>query len=251
TVILDTNINLGTLSFTNPLGAELTTFDGPQNDVDTGKTITAPASGLTINSVGYVRPFHTGSSIWLDGNRVRPNIIGTGSVTVTGIAPLMVPGINTFSGGLNIVNGTVGLEEFSPAGAGDQGLPQRGQTALGVGSTNLDNGTLIVYSGAATPTAVTFNQEIHLGPGGGTFLISNVPTTFNGPITGTGTCNFTFTSNRFLQGANTYTGATRLFFGTLTLQGNGQLVNSTDIFSSGTFAINADSSGSPVNRLND
>src|SRR5205085_3811329 len=71
TVILDTNINLGTLSFTNPLGAELTTFDGPQNDVDTGKTITAPASGLTINSVGYVRPFHTGSSIWLDGNRVR------------------------------------------------------------------------------------------------------------------------------------------------------------------------------------
>src|SRR5204863_7620176 len=156
------------------------------NTVDTGKTITTSSTGLSIvaGPNAYVTPSHTGSFIWLDGNRVRPSIIGTGSVTVSGGQPVLLAGVNSFSGGLNITNGgIVGLEEYG-ASAGDPGVPQRGAAALGSGSITLDGGTIRALSTASTPTAITVNNQINLGAGGGTFLISSaIPFTINGAIT--------------------------------------------------------------------
>src|SRR4051794_9656092 len=105
-IILNQNVALSQINMTNESGAEISNLDGVQNNVNTGKTITNTGTGLTINSNGFLRPF-LGTTIWLEGNIIRPDIVGTGSVTVTGVAPLSLTGNNTFSGGLNIINGTI------------------------------------------------------------------------------------------------------------------------------------------------
>src|SRR5947207_12229345 len=136
TAILDQNVTLSQLTYSNNLGSEVTTLDGAQNNVDTGKTITTSSTGLSIvaGPNAYVTPSHTGSFIWLDGNRVRPSIIGTGSVTVSGGQPVLLAGVNSFSGGLNITNGgIVGLEAYG-ASAGDPGVPSRVAPAVGAGA---------------------------------------------------------------------------------------------------------------------
>jgi fibronectin-binding autotransporter adhesin len=199
-------------------------------------------------------------------NRVAADIADNGSGAVslikTGTGSWGLLGDNTFTGGLNVQQGTLLLRTITSPGAGVVTVGSAGNSA----TLDLNGGRRDIIGLATAGTAA--NQTItSTAPGGILNYVGATTSTFGGVISGS-TPSFTaLTVNNAgasltLDGANTYTGATTVDEGTLlvngslaagsavtaesggTLGGSGGTINgTTTIQSAGTLAPGAGAPG--------
>ena len=148
---------------------------------------------------------------------------GAGSVSITGTGPVTMNTQNTYSGGTNLSNGTLNLNNAS---------------AIGTGRLTINSGTIDNASGSAlalsTNNAMSWNgnftfggsNDLNLGTGAVTLNASPVITTNNsanltvgGNIGGAFGLSKQGTGTLILSGTNTYSGSTIINQGTLAVTG--------------------------------
>ncbi len=148
-------------------------------------------------------------------NTLSDTIGGEGGVTKTGAGTLAFLGINTFTGGTSIVNGTVQL-------GASQRLADTGDVSVSSGATlNLNN---------FDETIDSLNGDGNVTLGSGDLTVTGG--TFTGVISGSGALTKTGGGVLQLSGANTYTGGTTVNGGLLdgdtdSLQGD--ITNNADV----------------------
>ncbi|MGF1635229.1 MAG: autotransporter-associated beta strand repeat-containing protein [Phycisphaerae bacterium] len=180
-VILDQNVTLSAISYDpdNPGGTNI--YDSPAPT-----TITIqPGAPLQINAFNLTGIFDGAYNATLPQNVIQPNIAGSDGVVVTGFAPVFFTGAKTFTGGLLVQDGIVGIGEFTPDVAAQGGIDAATSNALGAGTVTLDNGELRYASDFTTPEILNLNKAIVLGEGGGTFNFIDL-VNVTGNISGTG-----------------------------------------------------------------
>ena len=250
----------GTLS----IGGETLTIDGGMNVTSgtagvtfgavtsTGSstfTVNNPSGGTTLLTLASITPT-AGSTITFNGtgNASITGVVGATSTAVTksGSGTLTLGGADTFTGGLNVQQGTVVLANTTAAGAGTVTIGSTGTSGI------LDlNGASRTIIGLAT-AGTAANQTI--GNGGSTAATLNytgaTTSTFGGVIRdalGSGSSTTAVTvnnasANLTLSGANTYSGATTITTGTLILAGSNSSAGTTTL-TAGTLDLDSTSNG--------
>ncbi|MCI3206280.1 MULTISPECIES: autotransporter-associated beta strand repeat-containing protein [Pandoraea] len=161
-----------------------------------------------------------GSTLTLGGSAaltLSGPISGGGSLAKQGAQTVTLTGANTFSGGVNVVAGTLAL-----AGAG---MLQTGGTPLTLSGA----GAVFDMSGAnggrtITNLAGVGNTQIALG-GNNLTLGGSTGSAFAGAIGGTGGIVKTNAGTQTLTGANTFTGGTTINAGGIALGAGGSLAS--------------------------
>jgi len=193
-----TGTNTYTGATTINSGASLQLGDGTTNGAITS------ASGIADN----------GTLILDEGSAATVgNVIsGTGAVTQEGAGTVTLSATNTYSGVTNINGGALSVSADANLGA-----------APGAATANKLN-----FNGGALDTTSTFtlntNRGITLNAGGGTFSPSSGTTlTYGGIVAGSGALTVNGAGTLVLSGANTFTGATNLDAGTLSIKADNNL----------------------------
>lgn len=200
-----------------------------------GATIQSDAGLLTIsgNITGNTRTLTVDGA----GNTTLSGTIGTttGGLIKNDSGTLTVSGTNTFTGATTINGGTVSI-------TGDRALGNVPAAATA---------NLLVFNGGTLGTTNTFtlnaNRGATLNAGGGTFDVASGTTlTYNGIMAGTGGLTKENTGTLVLGGANTYTGATTLNGGVLSINADNRLGTAPGsatanqlVFNGGTLATTA------------
>ncbi len=234
--------------------------------ISVGATITGTgiAGGTTITAINpatrvVTLSANTTGGIGLGTVFTIPNVVNSVSLTKSGTSTWVLGGTNTFTGGTNLSAGTLQFTKLAsmPAtgnvaaatgttlavnvgGAGEWTTGTSGNGTIGGLLTGLGGqaGGTVTYAGT-----VTLGLDTSNGPATQTYtgVIANVGTTLGLRKQGANTLE--------LSGANTYTGATSVIAGTLTLSGNANItaagaytVGSTDTnatlnMSNGTYAL--------------
>jgi autotransporter-associated beta strand protein len=170
-------------------------------------------------------------------------VSGNFGLTKVGGGYLILNGANTFSGGLTVRNGTLEIPTINDAGTSG---PLGNNTSVTLGSSG-NFGTLNYFGGTASS-----NMPFVLAAGG-TGQIQNAGAvgtnlTLNGTISGSGNLalNGANANTVTLNGANTYTGVTTVYAGTLAL-GNaaalGTTAGGTTVINGATLDLNGQSVG--------
>lgn len=237
-LVLDTTLRGGTID----MGAAsniLTLTSGQINFLGTNNlTFTGGQIGANSSLVSFTT---TGSSTLTVSS---PLTGGTGSVSISGSASIVLNTANTFSGGLTLNGGT---------------LTQGVSGALGA-----NGGTLTIHSGTLDLNGIGANPGVLTG-NGGNITSTNAATlslgantanggNFAGTITGQVSLNrigSTYTNTATLSGANGYLGTTTLgtSSGTLILANNAALGNTPSVTISGTGTALSLVNGVSVNSI--
>lgn len=169
-------------------------------------------------------------------------IDGSGALQKTGAGTLVLSGVNTYSGGTTVTAGTLQLSGSGILGSTSGGLTVNGGT-LNLNGTNQGVGNLTGSGGTILNNSTGTNVTLTIGNGnatGGNYsgvIANNTSGTGTVALTKTGTGTLT------LSGANTFTGATIVNGGTLTLaNGSGSALGSTTsitVNSGGTLLLGA------------
>ncbi len=171
------------------------------------------------------------------------NITGTGGLTKAGTGGLTLSGSNTYSGATAIDGGT--LRSGSGTAIGDSSAVTLNNNAV------LDlNGNNETVGSIASASAMT---SIALGAGTLTAGGNNGSTSFVGNITGTGGLTKAGTGGLTLSGSNTYSGATTVSTGTLTVSNASALgtpTTGTTVASGATLSVNNVNIGTEALTLN-
>ena len=215
TVNLDVNKTVGGVTFNNAAsytisGANTLTLDnsgagaaiGVSAGTHTIQTAVALNDNLTVTPVA-------GAQLTISGNISQ--ITGTRSLTVGGAGTLVLSGVNSYSGGTFVGNGVLNFNGLSALGSG---------TTLDLGATT--NGTLRYASGN---TADVSSLTVTLNAGGGTIdtngndvtLVNSIGNNGAGGLIKAGSGTLT------LAGANSYTGATTIGAGKISVSSNANL----------------------------
>ena len=200
-------------------------FNGPA-------TLATNNVALTANS-----PTTFTSPIGEFGGARTLSMVGTGTLSLTSTA-------STYSGGTTLNTGpvgNVGALAISGTTTALNGVLVSGP--LGIGTVTLSSGVLQATGAlnlgntlSLTPSATANSPIVFTGSPitfsgaatmTGTYLVTaNNTTTFAAPISGAGTLTVSGTGNLVLTAANTYSGATTVNSGTVTLSGNGTALTS-------------------------
>jgi outer membrane autotransporter protein len=176
-----------------------------------------------VTNNGLVNFNVTSQNVTNDGN-YSGVITGSGVVQKIGDSQLNLTGINTYSGGTVVAQGSLGIY---------------GSQSIGSGPLTLnDSTTLIANSGFALSNAVTLNGQSNINTNDESVTISNV-------ISGAGGFNQVGGGILQLDNANTYTGPTNINVGTLIL--NGSINSNTTIATLGTLMGGGTINGSLTN----
>ncbi len=213
------------------IGSGTLTLTGSNNF--TGGTLIS-AGALQIGSGGTTGSLSTSSAITDNSSLIfnRSNTVtagtdfsgnpisGTGSITQNGSGLLVLWSGNTFTGGVTINSGTVGIFEGSGLGA----IPSTAATDLTFGG----NSTL-QFMQTPTSGALNGNRQIVINPGvKATIDTQSYNPSINGQISGsTGSLTKIGTGTLTLSGNDTYGGGTTINAGTLTLGNTSALGSST------------------------
>lgn len=176
-----------------------------------GRITNRVAGGSIANAVSFSGNFNTiatGVAFTMSGV-----LSGTGGFTLSGIGPVTLTGVNTYTGPTTISAGTLAL-----SGSGSI-----------ASSSAINNAAIFDISGAtsgATIKGLSGAGSVKLGANALTFS-GNAVSTFSGAISDGGIAGGTGgsvvlagTSNLLLTGANTYTGGTTMGTGSLLTIGN-------------------------------
>ena len=187
----------GTLTIASNTGSTGTLNFGAAAGSSAAAAGTLKAASVVFGSgTGEIVFNHTSTGLTFD-----PAISGNGTVNnVAGTT--ILTGNNTYTGGTIISGGTVSISSDANLG---------GSLAV----LTLNGGTL------ATTADITSSRDVVLGSGGGTISTASGTTlTLNGIVSGTGSLTKTGNGTLLLNAVNTYTGATYIQAGTLTLGGS-------------------------------
>ena len=151
---------------------------------------------------------------------VDQTLSGTGALTKTGSAMLTLNTNNSFSGGVTLSAGTLGVGNNSAFGTGT--FTVNGGTVIGSGGTRTLGNPVAVGADFAVggTVAVTFTGGVNLGSSTRVIATtSSGTTTLSGVVSGTGGLTKDGTGVMQLSGssANTYSGSTLVNAGTLLL----------------------------------
>jgi autotransporter-associated beta strand protein len=162
----------------------------------------------------------TGSAYAFQAGTVSAPLGGTAALTKTTAGTLTLSGANSYSGGTTINGGTVIIN--SSANLGNV-----------AGALTINAGTLEIATGFTT------DRVISLGDVASTFQIDpGVTFTVSSSISGTGALNKTGSGTMALNGANTYSGGTVVSAGTLRINSNERIANTSDLtVAGGTFNV--------------
>ena len=131
---------------------------------------------------------------------INADLAGAAGIQLTGPAILELTGANTFTGGVDMDEGT---------------LLVGSSTALGTGGLTMEAGTELAAAipSVTLPNPILLNGAVQFGAGGS----DNTALTLSGVISGSGSMTYFGgpTGTLTLSGANTYTGDTTLSGGTL------------------------------------
>ncbi|QQE12607.1 autotransporter-associated beta strand repeat-containing protein [Planctomycetota bacterium] len=256
----------GTNTFTGgtTLNGGVTTVNS-DDAFGTGSVTVAGASGLTagISSVSLDNVFTLNDDLTVSGdnNLTLSGVIdGTGALTKEGAGTLTLSGTNTYSGGTTISAGTLQIGDGGTTGSIQGDIVNSGTLAFnrsddltyadvisdGTSSGALAKtgaGTLVLsgdntYTGGTTISAGT----LQIGDGGTTGsiqgdIVNNGTLAFNRSddityadvISGTGSLVKEGSNTLTLSGANTYTGDTTIYGGTVDISGSDIAFGGTDV----------------------
>jgi autotransporter-associated beta strand protein len=237
-LVLDTTLRGGTIDMgaaTNilTLTSGQLQFLGSNNLTFTGGQIGASGSHISLTTSG-------GSTLTLSS----PLTGGTGSVSISGTAAILLNAPNTFSGSLTLNGGTL-----------TQGV---------AGALGSNGGTLTIHSGTLDLNGIGANPGVLTGNGGSitsttaaTLSLGSNATSggnFAGTITGQVALNrtgSTYTNSATLSGSNSYLGITTLgtSSGTLVLANNAALGNTPSVTFSGSGAALALANGISIPNI--
>ncbi|MGA2441417.1 MAG: autotransporter-associated beta strand repeat-containing protein, partial [Tepidisphaeraceae bacterium] len=196
------------------LNAEAQTIDVAGHALNVGDNLVGHQAGVILNGGSIIDSGGTGALAFNQdegtiftskaGGTISASITGTGGVTAFGPGKLYLTGNNSFTGGLNVNQGTVNVATDSNLGASG-------------GSITFGGGTLQFAS--SFPTAVT--RSIIINAGGGTIDPQSGTLTVSSNVTGAGPLTKVGVGNLILNGSgNTYAGTTTISAGNLQI-GNG------------------------------
>ena len=178
-----TTLNTGVLSVTGSL-SNSTAFTGSAGATYTmhaADEIGSIAGGANISNGGY------GLTVGANNSSTTYSgvISGTGSLTKKGTGTLTLTGVNTYTGGISIEGGSIGVATVS--GAEDNPF--------------VDTSSMSIASGASFIYNLSTNQNL------------------SGVISGSGGLTHTGSGTLTLSGTNTYTGTTTISSGDVSLTG--------------------------------
>ena len=219
-----TNLNAGVIAVNNDanLGGGPLSFDGGTLEALTG---IASAKAVTLNAGG--------GTFLADPNTVSTlsgTISGAGTLTKSGAGTLVLAGVNTYTGGTNVLSGTL------QAGSASGFSPNSGFTVNSILDLNGFSNTI----GSLSGTGIVLNN----GATAATLAVGNDNTTstFDGSLqNGTSALGLIKigTGTLILTGSNTYSGGTTISAGALQL-GNGGTTGSItgDVIDNGVLSFN-------------
>jgi len=172
-----------------------------------GATLDLGGNDETIGSLAGAGNVTLGSgTLTTGGNNTSTTlsgvISGAGGLIKTGAGTMTLSGNNTYFGATNISQGTLSVGADNNLGAAS-------------GALSFGGGTL------KTTAGFTSTRNITLNAGGGTIDTNGNSPTLSGVISGTGGLTKTGAGTMTLSGNNTYSGATNISQGTLSVGGTG------------------------------
>ncbi len=187
-------VTSGGILITSNVGAFTTTING---------TSLRAASGVDLT----IHQYNTSGDVILNAIITT---LGGGGLVKSGSGLLVLGGVNTFTGAVAVNQGVLSVSTVADAGVSSN---------LGAGSAILlgDGASIgtLYYTGATAST----NRSVTLGAAGGVVAVSTAASTltFSGVVDGSGSLIKYGAGGLTLSGANTFTGATLVLGGTLTL----------------------------------
>lgn len=155
-------------------------------------------------------------------SRFDGTIFGDGLLIATGPGTLTLTGENTYTGGTEVINGAIAINNGN---------------ALGTGSVELDNGRLELEDG------VTLLNDVNITHASGTIRVAGgSKATLAGPISGEGGITMDGRGTLVLNDGNTYAGGTTIHSGTVSIGNDSALGRSRGdvIVGAGTLAFSSD-----------
>lgn len=239
------NIYGGTLSITD---GKLTTsvndaFNSSANLLLSGGTLSLSTtnqsvSALTLSSgsVTSTGGSLSANSFTLESGYVSANLAGGGALVKNTVGEAILAGSNTYSGGAFLNAGTLTL--LTNGGLSPLSNFTLNAGSLSLGSTNQTLGALSLVGGVINGSAGSLSGSAYNVQAG----------SINTRLVGSGSLTKTSAGEVFLANSNTYSGATSILAGTLTLLSNGALsANSPLVINGGSLALG--STNQTINSL--
>ena len=227
-----TQATSGALVFTNTAGT-----------VDVGGPVTVNA-GMQFATDGYTVRSNTitlaganaaANTITTDasvGTAINSVLAGSTGMTKAGSGTLLLAGNNTFTGALNVHDGTLEIASINNNSA--NGPLGNSTNPVSLGKSGTANVSTLLYTGGTASTTKGFSMASDATAGVINVANSGTTLTVSGPITGSSGSGLTKTGigRLSLSGSSSYNGATTVSAGDLNLSG-GSITNSAVTVASG------------------
>lgn len=156
------------------------------------------ARGVVMNTTANIQPA-SGTTLTLSGS-----IMGTGGLKMSGEGTLTLSGINTYTGGTEVANGTLAVNNDSNLGAV-------------TGAVLLSGGSLQTTGNMRSARSFALSNVAFFEPA------TNTSLAISGVLSGSGGIFMMGNGTMSLTGANTFSGGTGVFSGTLAITGDSPL----------------------------